>query len=232
MLGGDQAGEHLQAAGLDDEVVIAADEIDPAQLLHLQAPARRAEIEGEALKRDDAVAEAVQMRVPLALVAGEVVDQPDGGVAAGEELLQRQHLAPVAQRVLGQQPHFRQAVEHHAPRLHPLHLLLDQPDGAAELHLPGVQDRLLAAFAEHLLGRGKLEQLKAGEVPAVRRGDGAELLAGFRQGDVEAGLALLQTLEQELEREGGLARPGGAFDQVEPARRQASAKDGVEAGGA
>ena len=51
-----------------------------------------------------------------ACAAGLVVEQQDGAVALREEVLQRQHLAAVAQRVLRQQAQLGQAVDHHPHR--------------------------------------------------------------------------------------------------------------------
>ena len=44
----------------------------------------------------------------------------------------------------------------------------------------------------------------------------AQLLLGFREGDVQDRLAAAGAFEQELQRERGLARAGHAFDQVQP----------------
>ncbi len=231
MLGGDQPRVDHQAAGLDGDVVEAAPEGDAAELLDLDAAAGRAEIQGQPLQGDDAMAEAVQVGVAIG-AAGQVVDQQHGRVAAGEELLEGEDLAAVAQRILREQPHLRQAVEDDPPRLHPLDLVLDQLDGLAEFGLPRVQDALLPAVAEHVLRRGELEQLDPVEVPAVRPGDGPQFLGGLGEGDVEHRLAVAHALQQELQREGGLARSRLSLDQIEPVRRQAPVEDLVQAGGA
>ena len=107
---------------------------------------------------------------------------------AGEVLLEREDLAPVAQRVLREQPHLGEAIEDDALRLHRLHLVEDcaawsrqarpPPDGAASA-------RWSSDGAP--LGRGELEQVDAVERPAVARRDGAQLLLGLRERDVEPG---------------------------------------------
>ena len=56
--------------------------------------------------------DALQLQVVLGRRA--VVEQQHGAVAAGEELLEREDLAAVAQRVAGQQPQLRERVEHDA----------------------------------------------------------------------------------------------------------------------
>lgn len=66
-------------------------------------PPRRTEIQRHAFQRNHPVAQAVQMRIAFAVLAGEVVDQEHGDVARRKELLERQHLTPVAQRILRQQ---------------------------------------------------------------------------------------------------------------------------------
>jgi len=142
---GDQARVDSEAALADGKVVIARDEIDATQLLDLKSATGGAEVERQPLQRDDAVAQAVEMRVLASIVASHVVDQDHGRIAAGEELLERQHLTAIAERILCQQPHLRQAVEHHALRLNALHLGFDQPNRLAQLHLPWVEYRLLAA---------------------------------------------------------------------------------------
>ena len=108
-------GKDHDAATLDDEVVIAAAEVDAAQLGDAQAPALRA-IKGDQLvERQHAVRQALQMAVRRR--AGQVVEQQHGATAAGEVLLERQHLAAIAQRTLGQQADLRQRIEHQPFRL-------------------------------------------------------------------------------------------------------------------
>lgn len=174
MVGRDQARIDLETAAPDREIMEAADEVDAAHFLNFEPAARGAEIERQALERDDAVTEAVQVRVALtALLAGEVVDDDDGDVERREELLQRQHLATVTQRVLGEQAHLRQAVEHDPFRPRLLDDAFDQFDRAAELAFPGVKNRLLPVRPQSLFRRGELEDGHAFERPAVRRRDAA-----------------------------------------------------------
>jgi len=126
VLGGVHAGINFEPARPNGEIVEAGNEIDPPHLLDFQAPPRRPEVEGQPLQADHPMAEAMQMGVALAVLAREVVDQDNGYVPPGKELLQRQHLAPVAKRVLRQQTHFRQAVEDDAGGFDLFDLLLDQ----------------------------------------------------------------------------------------------------------
>ena len=229
MIGGDQAGEDIHAALADHHVMIAGGEVYAAQFLHLHAPARRAKVQRQPFQRDDAMAQAVQMGVARVGRSGHVVDQDDGAVPAGEELLQGQNLTTIAQRILRQQAHFGQAVEHDAGRADPLHFVLDQADGFAQLHFPRVDDGLFATIAEHVIGGFQFEHVEAIERPVMGRGDGAQFLAGFGQGDVQNPLALADALAQKLQRERGLARSRRAFQQIETTGGDAAAQYLVQA---
>jgi hypothetical protein len=57
-----------------------------------------------------------------------------------------------------------------------------------------------------------------------------QLVRGFRQRDVEALFAFCDTVEQELQAEGGLAGARRAFDQVETLRGQPAIQNIVETG--
>ena len=88
--------------------------LDAAHLDDPQSPSLDAELLLVVREADDTVGDAVELRV--ALVGGLVVEQQHGALALREEVLQRQDLPAVAQRLVGEQPHFREAVEHHARR--------------------------------------------------------------------------------------------------------------------
>ena len=75
----------------------------------------------------------------------------------------------------------------------------------------------------------ELEDAEAVERPAVARGDHGELLAGFGQRDVKAGLAAGPAVEQELEREGRLPGSGRAFDEIDPAAHETATEYVVKA---
>ena len=156
------------------------------------------------------------MIVSLAPTGGQVVHQQHGQAAPGEELLERKHLAAIAQGILGQQAHLRQAVEHQAARLEFVDAGLDQLDGVTQFGLPGMQDGLLLRTAEHGIGGGQFEQVHAVQAPAVGLGHAPQLFAGLRQGDVEHRLALADAFEEKLQAQGRLARTWGALQQVEP----------------
>ena len=93
MLGRDQAREDLQAAPFDDEIMEAAPEGDPAHLDHAQAAALGAVIDGELLEVDDSMRD--RMELEVVLHRRQVVEQDDRAVSGREEVLERQHLAPM-----------------------------------------------------------------------------------------------------------------------------------------
>ncbi len=169
---------------------------------------------------------AVQLLVGL---VGLVIEQQDGTAARGEELFERKNLAPVTQRILGQQPHFGQAVEHHPHRLQfvdPVHHLARR---FAQLDFGWVEHRLLrikikVVFACQLVDRQR------GQVPAMALTHRNQLVGGFGQGDIQAGFAPRHAVEQELQAERGLAGAGRTFDEIHALGRQAATQDVVKAG--
>ena len=58
----------------------------------------------------------------------------------------------------------------------------------------------------------------------------AQLLLGFREGDVEAFFARPGAFQKELQGQGRLAGTGWAFEQEQPTFRQPTMQDVVEAG--
>ena len=190
VLGRNQPRKDGHAAGLDDEVVIAAAKALAAIFDHPQPPPLGAIIGRQLLEPDHAVRDAVHGLVVR--VAGEVVEHQHGRAVAREIMLQRQHLAAIAQRALREQPDFRQAVDHDPPRLDLLDRLEDPLGRLAELEVGGIKQALLLLLVEQAFGRDQLENVeRIVEAPAVRGGALAQLLLGFRQSDVEAALARL-----------------------------------------
>ena len=224
VLGGHQAGEHAQAAGRDAEVVVPAAERPRPHLVHAQAAALRAVFGRQLLEVEHAVGEALQLDV--ARLRGAVVQQEHRAVAAGEELLEGQDLAAVAQRITRQQPHLRQRIEHHAQRVHALDHLQHALGRLAQLDLGGVEQRVVALGG--LVARRELVQGDVVERPAVGGGHASELLGRLRQGDVEAALAVVQAVKEELQGSRRLAGAGIALHEVHPVARQAAAQDVVE----
>ena len=114
-----------------------------------------------------------------AQVVGSLVELHHGEITV-EELLQQQEVPAIAQRILREQPHLGQAVEHHPPRFDALDLVPDQLDGPAELHLPAVQDRLVPARAQDLVRGAQFEDVDAVHAPTVRACDDLQLFLRFR----------------------------------------------------
>jgi hypothetical protein len=226
MVDGNEAREYLDAAGADDEVVKAAVEPSAAHLEHPQTAPLGAISHGRLLEADDSMTEAVQAQIFR--VVGEVVEEQGGAAALGEEMLQRQHLSPVAQRALGKQSDLREAVEYDPGGTEPFDLLHDEADGFPELEVGSVDDRLLTLGIETELRRDQLEYLDAVKIPAVGRGRVQQFLAAFGQGDVERRLAAVATLHQKLQAERGLSRTRRAFEKVDMAGGIAAAEDVIE----
>jgi len=196
VLGGDQAREDGQAAAADDVVVEAALELAPAQLEHPQSPSVAAKHQRLLLQPHDAVRKAVQ--AGLLDFLGHVVEEEGGAVEFGQEVLQGQDLAAVAQRALREQPDLGDAVEHHAMRLQPLDLLHHHVDRFAELEVGGVKHGLVALRVERQLRRHQLEDIDAVQRPAMAGRAGDQLGARLRERDVEAALAAVAPIHQEL----------------------------------
>ncbi len=98
------AAPEATAAVFDQPQAASLDAVFGAALLELHHPVR------------DAVHRLVFQ------VGRQVVEQQHGRAVPGEVMLQREDLAPVAQRTLRQQTDLRQAVEHDAFRVHPFEL--------------------------------------------------------------------------------------------------------------
>jgi hypothetical protein len=66
------------------------------------------------------------------------------------------------------------------------------------------------------------------ELPAVGPGARPQLVLGFGKGDVEAPLAQPGALDQELQRDRGLAGAGAAFEEVNMPRSKPAEEDVVQ----
>lgn len=146
-------------------------------------------------------------------------------------MFQRQDLAPIAQRVLRQQPHFGQAVEHQAHRLYPLDLGHHGTCRFPQFDFRRIQDGLLQIRTEPFLC-DEFEDIDAIERPAMRPGDNVQFISRFRQRDVQTAFVPGPPGLQELKAERGLARTRRAFDQVHVTTRQASTQHIVQTGNA
>ena len=144
-------------------------------------------------------------------------------------MLDPEYLPTVAQRILRQQPDFGQAVQHHPVRLRALNGLEYLLGGFAEFEIGGIEQALLLLRIKQAFRRQQFEDFYAVvERPTMRRRALAQFTFGLRQSDVEAFLPGLGALEQELQRHGGLAGAGCAFQQKDVATRKSARQNIVE----
>ncbi len=228
MLGRHQARKHLNAAGRDVEVVIAAAKALAAAFGDAQPAPLGTVIGRELVQMDHAVRDGVDRAVGA--LGGEVVERDHGRFVAGEVVLQAENLPAVAQRALRQQPDFRQAVDHDALRLVSLDRLEDALHGFAELEVGRIEQALVLLGIEHALRRHQLADLDAiVDAPAMRGGAFPQFLLGFGQADIEAGLAGSGAGKQELQRNGGLSGARSAFEQMQAVPGEAAFEHVIEA---
>ena len=177
------------------------------------------------LEREHAVRQALQVAVRRR--AGQVVEQQHGAAAAGEVLLERQDLAAVAQRTLGQQANLRQRVEHQTLRLDAGATSSTALVVSASSTSDGWNSVFWSSSAQRIGGR-QLEHVDPVEGPTVRRRDHLELFLGFGQRDVDAPLAAPLSFQQELQGQRGLADPRIPFNQQQSAGGETAAQDIVQ----
>ncbi len=124
VFGGDQSREHLEPAGMNHVVVIAATELDAA-VFHNPQPAPLRPIIGlQLLQPHDAVRDALHLEIVVG--RRHVVEQDHGAVAGREKLLERQNLPAIAERGARQESQFGQGVEDDPGRLQPFHIRQNQ----------------------------------------------------------------------------------------------------------
>ena len=180
VLGRDQTREDLQAPAPDHEVMVAAPEVHASHLDDPNAPPLRPVRGSKLLKMDDGVTETVQVQVVL--VRSQVIEQQNGRVVEQEEVLERKHLATVAQRPLREQADLGEAVEDHPGGAYPLHLGQHHVHGLAEFEIGGVDEALLLLGIEAQLRRNKLVDLQAVQRPAMSAPPRTEARACSRTG--------------------------------------------------
>src|SRR6202034_2050379 len=229
VFGGDEAREDAQAAATDDVVVKAFAKGGAAQFVNLDAAAPDAVVAADALHDDDAVSDALELEVVVA-VGGAVVEQEDGDVAAGEVTLEGEDLAAVLEGIAGEHTELGEGVEDETMGLDFVDLLEDRGDGVGELDFRGMEDGVLGLGPEVVVGRDDLEDFEPIERPAVRQANLPEFFGGFGEGDIEDTLAAANAFEEELEGQGGFAGTWIALDEVEVAGREAAMEDVIQAG--
>jgi hypothetical protein len=115
--------------------LIAAPKFDPAHLLHAQPSPLRARVERQLLQSDDAVHDAAELKIVA--LRRHVVDHQHRRMPRPQEVLQREYLSPITQRVLRQQPHLGKRVDDNARRVDALDLTAQQTHRLAELDFEG-----------------------------------------------------------------------------------------------
>jgi hypothetical protein len=145
-------------------------------------------------------------------------------------VLQREDLTTISKRALRQQAEFRQAVKDDAGRGQGLNLVEDHLGGFAELHLCRVQYSELLARIQAALRRDQFKDRDALERPPVTLGHKPQFSLGLREGDVECRFAAANSLQQEFQGQGGLARAGLSFEQVHSLRVDSAAENVIQAG--
>ena len=91
--------------------------------------------------------------------------------APRKEVLERKNLAAITQRALRQKAQLGQAVDDDAVRVQRFHLVENEPDRLAELHLGGMKNGQLLARIQRRFRRNKLEDGDAVERPAMPLGN-------------------------------------------------------------
>ncbi|MGE3624649.1 MAG: hypothetical protein AB7H77_12375, partial [Bdellovibrionales bacterium] len=104
VFGGDKTGEDIDAAAIDDEIVITVAVTYAAEFGDFQAAARAAVFGSKLFEAVDAMNDAFELLVVL--IRRFVVQKNDGALAAGKKLLERKNFPGGTQRILCQQPDF------------------------------------------------------------------------------------------------------------------------------
>jgi len=167
-------------------------------------------------------------RSTSALADAGSAEQHDRAVLLREEVFQREDLAAVALRVLGQEADFTQAVEHDAGWVEGAHPFHHGARRFAQFEFRWMQHALLGLPVQPGLG-DKLEDVDAVQGPAVAGGNGLQLVLGLRKRDIQRAISLADTLEEKAEGQRRLAGAGRPLDQVNPAWIDPAAEDGVKA---
>src|SRR3977135_3101017 len=144
-------------------------------------------------------------------------------------MFKAENLTAVTQRVLSQQTHLGQTVEHHAQRFILANLLEDHLGGFAELHLGGMEKGDFMIRTVACLRRHQLETRDAPPAPPGTRRPKTQLRLTFRKSDVEHPFTSLDAFQEELECERSLTRPGRTFDEIQPVGIQSTTQDVIQA---
>ena len=221
-------GKHDEPAFANRKIVVAAAKTAAAKLHDAESATFGAIDRRELLKRNDAVGNALQLKVRA--FGGAIIEQKHGALATDEELLQGENLTTIAKRVLGQQPQLGERVENDAARIR---FLPPHRGPSSVVSVNSTSDGWYIVTCDSpsrsALFGNQLNDLDAVERPAMRGGAGGQLLLGFGERDVEAFLAGFDAFEKVLERKRRLARPGIPIDEIEAMGNQPAVQDIIEA---
>ena len=221
-----QARIDFDPARGDVEVVIAAAEFATAIFDHPHASPLGAVVGSGFLEPDDAMRDRVDGAVVA--VRRQVVEQDDGDLELGEIVFEGEHLTPVAQRALGQKADLGQAVDDDPVRIGLFDLVEDDPGGLAQFEIGRVEQALLLHLVQQIFGWDQFEQVDAVQRPTVRVSGLVKLVHRLGQSDIQASLARLGSLHQELQGRRRLAGAGIAFQQIDAVAREPARQDVVE----
>src|SRR5690242_10256693 len=102
MFGGDESREHIEPAATNRKIMKATAEGHATHLAHAQAAPLGAVLIDQLFEHHDSMRDALQMIVLGA--ARAIVEHQHRAVMPAEELLEREHLTTVTQRVLRNEP--------------------------------------------------------------------------------------------------------------------------------
>ena len=159
-----QAGENIDPAPGDGEIVIAAAIFLTAIFQDADASSLGAEIGRQFLQMDHAMGDAVYGLVVR--LGGQIIQQHHRGAETGEMMLDGQDLAAIAQRALRQKTDFRKTVQHDALGLDPLDLGKNLFGGLAQFQIGGIEQALLLFGIQHIIYFAYIETLIPVWLPA------------------------------------------------------------------
>jgi len=139
--------------------VIATPKFDPAHLRYAQPSPLRAIVERQLLQSDDTVHDAVELKIVA--LRRHVVDHQHRRIPCAQEVLQRENLSSIAQRVLCQQPHLGKRVDDDARRVDTLDHSAQQTHRLAKLDFRGAEHCLPIVVAVRHIGWHQLANLDA-----------------------------------------------------------------------
>ena len=132
--------------------MIAAPKFNSAHFRHAQPSPLRAIVERQLLQSDDTVHDAVELKIVA--LRRHVVDHQHRRMPCAQEVLQRENLSSIAQRVLCQQPHLGKRVDDDAHgRVDTLDLSAQQTHRLAKLDFRGAEHCLPIVVAVRHIGR-------------------------------------------------------------------------------